>query len=125
MKSTLCRLAKATKASKKTGPGVRDESVQLLRSTLYETPYKTTLHMDKESWKKHEIINRAWGIHQSRKQKEIKNLYDKQFQAMQEACEELRLTSENLFNAAMTGSKSRRFPIQTRIPTETPPRAVN
>ncbi|WBW73379.1 mitochondrial ribosomal protein subunit L40 [Schizosaccharomyces osmophilus] len=125
MKSTLRLLAKATKASKKTGPSVRDESVQLLRSALYEIPNENALHMDKESWKKHEIINRAWGIHQSRKQKELKCSYEKQFQAMQEACEELRLTSESLFNASMTGSKSRRFPIQTRIPTDTPPRIMS
>ncbi|EPY52446.1 ribosomal protein subunit L28 [Schizosaccharomyces cryophilus OY26] len=117
MKSTLRLLAKSTKASKKTGPSVRDESVQLLRSVLFEVPNENAIHMDKESWKKHEIINRAWGIYQSRKEKELG--------PMQDACEELRLTSETLFNASMTGSKSRRFPIQTRIPTDTPPRFMN
>lgn len=122
MRSTLQLMAKASKGKHQSGPSNHSESIDLVRKALYGNKKVKSLKMNPDMWEKHEVINRAWRIHEYRQEKQRENLLKNQFSAMKIACEELKHTSETLYKAAMSDSINRRFPVETRTPTDTPPR---
>ncbi|KTW30798.1 hypothetical protein T552_00510 [Pneumocystis carinii B80] len=92
----------------------------LLLKILYESPVCPPVEFSEEELERHEVIHRAWQIHKRIKRDELNKQLEKQYNKMKRACAELEKTDKRLFDGAMK-KKREYFPIEMRIPTETPP----
>ncbi|QSL64221.1 hypothetical protein MERGE_000376 [Pneumocystis wakefieldiae] len=97
-----------------------DSKTDILLRTLYESPVCPPIEFSEEELERHEVIHRAWQIHKRIKREELDKQLEKQYNKMKRACTELERTDKRLFKAAMK-KKRYYFPVEMRIPTETPP----
>lgn len=71
---------------------------------------------------RHWTIHRAWLLYQ-RKLRTARELeLERQWNSMWEACEELARVDQRLYRIATSKKETGYFPIELRIPTDTPPR---
>jgi len=71
---------------------------------------------------RHYIIMQAWYLykHKQKHQRELE--LERQYNKVHEACEELRKCDEKLYRIAIDRKGIGYFPIELRIPTDTPPK---
>ncbi|EEB09296.1 ribosomal protein subunit L28 [Schizosaccharomyces japonicus yFS275] len=101
-----------------------DAVFDMLRRILYESPGRKPIPMDTAALRRHEYISLAWNLSRQEKRCQQSLQLRKQYQEMQRSCQELYEISRVLFDKAMAEPKERRFPVDMRIPTETPPRSA-
>jgi len=82
------------------------------------------LKLSKEDLIRHDTITKAWGVYQKDKRTIHQNQLAKQFDAMQNAMEDLKIVDPQLFEAANAQELGKRFPLDHRIPTDFPPNKV-
>ncbi|KAK9371260.1 mitochondrial ribosomal protein L28-domain-containing protein [Lipomyces kononenkoae] len=73
---------------------------------------------------RHRTVHRAWQLVVRTKRQERRLELQKQYFKMKHACDELRKTSQILYQSAMEKPSPIRFPMEYRIPTVTPPRRI-
>jgi len=81
------------------------------------------LKLCKEDLARHEVVHAAWGIHQRDTQQARRQKMQVQYEKIKEACDELQKLDPALFQAA-NARPAARFPIELRVPTETPPKTA-
>lgn len=100
-----------------------DSKIDLLLRILYESPVQPSIEFSEEELEKHEVIHRAWQLHERKKREKLNETLEKQYNKMKRACSELERTDKRLFRAAML-KKRYYFPVEMRTPTETPPSQI-
>ncbi|KAK9237670.1 mitochondrial ribosomal protein L28-domain-containing protein [Lipomyces kononenkoae] len=73
---------------------------------------------------RHRTVHRAWQLVVRTKREERRLELQKQYYKIKHACDELRKTSQVLYESAMEKPSPIRFPMEYRIPTVTPPRRI-
>ena len=71
---------------------------------------------------RHWAIYRAWQLHKNKLKRERDLELERQWNKIRDACEELRLHDTRLFEIATNIKGTGMFPIDLRIPTDTPPK---
>ncbi|ORZ13964.1 mitochondrial ribosomal protein L28-domain-containing protein [Absidia repens] len=98
-----------------------DTRIETIRRVLFESPQRPTIAlMEGEALEQHDTITRAWKLHTMRERERKQRTLEKQFQSMHQAMNELEKTSDRLFKGAMVKSRHITYPIQAKLPTETP-----
>lgn len=70
---------------------------------------------------RHWTIHRAWQLFKAKERREREVELEKQYNSIAEAVEELGRTDERLQRIALSKKDQEAFPIEMRIPTDTPP----
>lgn len=73
---------------------------------------------------RHRVVQVAWREERLREKLAREAQHKEQYQLLQDTCEELRQVDGFLFNAAVKRVKGNKFPIDMRVPTETPPNKI-
>lgn len=81
------------------------------------------LKLSTEDVVRHQTVAAAWKIHQKNDKAANKAKMELQYNKIQEACEELKKLDPALFEAA-NAREAKRFPVELRVPTDTPPRVA-
>ncbi|RPA93023.1 hypothetical protein L873DRAFT_1707585 [Choiromyces venosus 120613-1] len=110
-------MAKKSK-SKKGAP--TDVRIKLIRYSLYHPKTPRPLRFGTMRMLRHWTIHRAWKLYQATQRKERGYELERQYNKMRDACEELRLTSQGLYERAVAKSIFRYPIVEFRIPTDTP-----
>jgi large subunit ribosomal protein L40 len=71
---------------------------------------------------RHWTIHRAWLLFKRAERIARERELERQYNKIRDACEELKRTDERLFRNAVSKKEVGTFPIELRIPTDTPPR---
>jgi large subunit ribosomal protein L40 len=71
---------------------------------------------------RHWTIHRAWLLFKRTERIARERELERQYNKIRDACEELKRTDERLFRNAIGKKEIATFPIELRIPTDTPPR---
>lgn len=120
------RLALRTKRTKAAGdldPGARKLVNQMsAMSPKRMAPKK--LELSQEDLIRHRIVQVAWREERLAEKLAREQQHKQQYQMLQDTCEELRQVDGFLFNAAVLRVKGNKFPIEMRVPTETPPTKI-
>ncbi|TID23858.1 hypothetical protein CANINC_003150 [Pichia inconspicua] len=82
------------------------------------------LKLCNEDYIKHRTVMRAWALVRSNKKKRMQESLRKQYESMEEAAEELKKLSPQLYEIANQHQYGKRFPIELRVPTQYPPRQI-
>lgn len=82
------------------------------------------LKLCKEDLVRHQVVTAAWGIHQKNEQEQRFQKLEAQYEKIKEACTELEVLDKELFAAANTKANDARFPLELRVPTDTPPKVI-
>lgn len=82
------------------------------------------LKLCKEDLVRHQVVTAAWRIHQKNEQEQRRQKLETQYEKIKEACTELELLDKDFITAANTKPTSARFPLELRVPTNTPPKVV-
>ncbi|KAK9467733.1 mitochondrial ribosomal protein L28-domain-containing protein [Lipomyces arxii] len=93
-----------------------------LISPLRKQPRR--LFMAFEDLLRHRTIHRAWQLHSRNKRTARRVELEQQYQKMKLACDELEKASPYLFKSALVKESPVRFPLEYKIPTDTPPRRI-
>ncbi|PVU86033.1 hypothetical protein BB559_004246 [Furculomyces boomerangus] len=122
----------AAKAAPKQAPkakpfgnlGPADSRHEMMRKILFEKPQKSLGELTPQDLERHDTIETAYKLFKS-EQSEMKRIErDAKFRAMENAYKELENTDLTLLEDACRKSPNARFPIQLRVPTETPPKII-
>ncbi|OLL22481.1 54S ribosomal protein L28, mitochondrial [Neolecta irregularis DAH-3] len=92
----------------------------LLKRILYKAPNPKTLEMNEEDLIRHEVIHRAWHVRERNDRERRDAELDRQYTKIVDACTELEKADKKLFRASMMKPTNRLFPMEMRIPTDTP-----
>ncbi|KAI5788437.1 mitochondrial ribosomal protein L28-domain-containing protein [Geopyxis carbonaria] len=112
--------AKRRKAAAQTG----DPRVRMVRYFLFH-PAKHTprpLRFGTMRNLRHWTIHRAWNLFRARERKAREEELERVYNKIREACEELGKTDARLYRIALAKKDVGTFPIELRIPTDTPSR---
>lgn len=71
---------------------------------------------------RHWTIHRAWQLFKARERTARENELETQYNKIRDACEELAVTDGRLYRVALGKKEVGTFPIELRIPTDTPSR---
>ncbi|KAG5357946.1 54S ribosomal protein L28 [Yarrowia sp. B02] len=120
------QLALRTKRTKTAGdldPGARKLVNQIsAMSPKRMAPKK--LELSQEDLIRHRIVQVAWREERLAEKLAREEQHRQQYEMLQDTCEELRQVDGFLFNAAVLRVKGNKFPIELRVPTETPPNKI-
>ena len=72
---------------------------------------------------RHWTIYRAWNLYQRKTRTAREKELERQYNKIRDACEELGQTDERLYRIAVSKKGAGMYPIELRIPTDTPPRS--
>lgn len=109
------------KRTEKLAPGaVRLLNLVSLISARGKLP--NTLKLCREDIVRHNTIRHAYSLHLASEQNERRIKLEKQYDSIKAACSKLEELDADLFKASL--EPTQRFPIELRVPTDTPPRVV-
>ncbi|KAF3917805.1 hypothetical protein ABW20_dc0104463 [Dactylellina cionopaga] len=109
-------------ARKRKGKEQKDTKIQMIDYALAHPiggrPFKWSYVRNLRHW----TIQQAWLLfkHKQKEQRELE--LERQYNKIHEACEELKRCDERLFRIATDRKGVGTFPVEMRIPTDTPPR---
>ncbi|KAF8245284.1 hypothetical protein K440DRAFT_634806 [Wilcoxina mikolae CBS 423.85] len=113
-----------TMARKSKGGPQGDPRVRMIRYFLFH-PAKHTprpLKFGTMRMLRHWTIHRAWQLFKNAERVARERELERQYNKIRDACEELAKTDERLYRVALGKKEVGTFPIELRIPTDTPPR---
>lgn len=114
---------KRTKAAGDLDPGARKLINQIsAMSPKRMAPKK--LELSQEDLIRHRVVQVAWREERLQQKLAREQLLKQQYEMLQQTCEELRQVDGFLFNAAVLRVRGNKFPIEMRVPTETPPNKI-
>ncbi|ODQ67821.1 hypothetical protein NADFUDRAFT_80969 [Nadsonia fulvescens var. elongata DSM 6958] len=125
--STFVRFARTSAKKKNRGElsasQVRQKNLLSAVSGARKVPRK--LDMCVEDLIRHNTVTRAWALYQKEiRDKRAQNL-ERQYRMIDEACDALKSAGDrNLYNKATKREFGKRFPMELRVPTDTPPKIV-
>lgn len=73
---------------------------------------------------RHEVVESAWRLHQRDEKLATEARLKGQYELVKEACEELKMIDPALYDKATAREVGKRFSLELRVPTETPPTKV-
>ncbi|KAL1916015.1 mitochondrial 54S ribosomal protein mL40 [Calcarisporiella thermophila] len=97
-----------------------DSRNDLIQRVLYEAPPRPTLQLSEEDLLRHDTIERAWKLVQSKRREARQMELERKFRMQREAMLELERTDERLFRGALVKDRQAVFPVQLKSATETP-----
>ncbi|EPS37612.1 hypothetical protein H072_8701 [Dactylellina haptotyla CBS 200.50] len=109
-------------ARKRKTKGDKDPKIEMINYTLAHPiggrPFKLSHMRNLRHW----TIQQAWLLfkHKQKKQRELE--LERQYNKIHDACEELKRCDERLYRIATDRKGVGTFPMEMRIPTDTPPR---
>ncbi|KAJ8053524.1 mitochondrial ribosomal protein L28-domain-containing protein, partial [Yarrowia lipolytica] len=119
----LALRTKRTKTANDLDPGARKLVNQMsAMSPKRMAPKK--LELSQEDLIRHRIVQVAWREERLAEKLAREQQHRQQYEMLQDTCEELRKVDGFLFNAAVLRVKGNKFPIEMRVPTETPPNKI-
>ncbi|BFZ60037.1 hypothetical protein YB2330_001059 [Saitoella coloradoensis] len=106
--------------AKVTAKDPRDPRADIIKRVLESPAEKEQLNLTTQEKIMHNTIHRAWQLHlRQQREKQDKALMS-QYNKMREACEQLKQGHPTLYAKAMPKERAKRYPVELRIPTETP-----
>lgn len=117
---------KRTKASKNSS-GVSPQMQRVVTQLSVMSARKKQpkmLKLSNEDLIKHQTIESAWNIYQDQLQGQRTLKLKKQYFAVKEAMDVLKLASPELFAEANVDESGKTFPMEMRVPTDAPPREI-
>lgn len=108
-------------ASSKKKATYKDPRSEMIYKVLFENKAPPSLQLSPDELIRHDTIHRAWQLLQLKGREQRQVELEKQYNKMREACNELEKADKRLFQAAMTKPKTLRYPVEMRVPTDTPP----
>jgi len=108
---------------RKSGPQ-GDPRVRMIRYFLYHPARNTPrpLKFGTMRMLRHWTIHRAWQLFMRQQRVSREQELERQYNKIRDACEELAKTDERLYRIAIAKKGVQTFPIEMRIPTDTPTR---
>lgn len=73
---------------------------------------------------RHDTITKAWAVYQKDKRTKLQDNLAKQYNAMNNAMEDLKQSNRELYELANAKQIGKRFPLDARIPTQYPPNKI-
>ncbi|OMJ22599.1 54S ribosomal protein L28, mitochondrial [Smittium culicis] len=130
--SSVARRSYAAKAGAPVQRGPRagpnsghvDPRHEIMRKFLFEREPKELENLSESDHERHETIEQAFKIFKSEQSKIQRESRLKKFAAMEAAFRELENTDMRLLEDATRKSPNPKFPLQLRVPTETPPKVI-
>ncbi|OLY81782.1 54S ribosomal protein L28, mitochondrial [Smittium mucronatum] len=101
-----------------------DPRHEIMRKFLFEKEQKKLEGMTDADLERHETIETAYKMFRSEKSREMREARLAKFKAMEDAFKELELTDMRLLEDATRKSPNPLFPLQMRVPTDTPPKVI-
>ncbi|KAF8468965.1 mitochondrial ribosomal protein L28-domain-containing protein [Kalaharituber pfeilii] len=108
--------------AKKSGGRVRDPRVRMIRYSLNHPLTPRPLKFGTMRMLRHWTIHRAWQLYQRKLRTQRELELERQYNKIRDACEELARTDQRLFRIATAKKGVGYFPVEMRIPTDTPSR---
>jgi len=93
-----------------------------MHKTIYHPLTPRVLKFGRFRELRHWTIYRAWQLYKHKLKRERYYELQRQWQKMQLACEALKGIDERLFRIATSRKEVGEFPLELRLPTDTPPR---
>ena len=94
----------------------------MIRYSLNHPATPRPLRFGTMRWLRHWTIHRAWQLYRRKQRAEWQAELQRQWDQMRRACDELAKTDQRLFRIATAKKDVSPFPLEMRIPTDTPPR---
>ncbi|KAK9456969.1 mitochondrial ribosomal protein L28-domain-containing protein [Dipodascopsis uninucleata] len=120
--STVQVRGKRNKAG--TDSAAKTRLINLMSLVTHRKKQPKRLKLSYEDQIRHSTIHKAWMLlcreKREKRHQELETMYRK----MVQACDELERTSPELYNSAMKRQASLRFPLEYRIPTQSPPTKI-
>ncbi|KAK6538773.1 hypothetical protein TWF694_010342 [Orbilia ellipsospora] len=111
-----------TYARKKKNKKEGDPKIDLINYTLAHPiggrPFKFSYMRNLRHW----TIKQAWLLFKHKQKRERELELERQYNKIHDACEELKRCDERLYRIAIDKKGVGTFPMEMRIPTDTPPR---
>lgn len=82
------------------------------------------LKLSNEDLIRHDTVQRAWALYQREKRQVQQEQLDKQHNAIVNALDELKAVAPEQYKVANKKEKGKRFPLDSRIPVDFPPKKV-
>jgi hypothetical protein len=100
-----------------------DPRISLARKMLFSQKPLRGIHLNPQDQLRHETIHRAWLLFQAKRKRGRMNRLELLEMNVRRTLQVLRETDRKLYDAAVAGTREveRRFPLVTRIPTDTLP----
>lgn len=73
---------------------------------------------------RHDTVSKAWSVYQKDKRTKLKTQLNEQYDAMNNAMNDLKASNRELYELANVKQLGKRFPIDSRIPTQYPPNNI-
>ncbi|KAF8535560.1 mitochondrial ribosomal protein L28-domain-containing protein [Trichophaea hybrida] len=111
-------------ARKAKGGPQGDPRVRMIRYFLFHPAEHTPrpLKFGTMRMLRHWTIHRAWQLFKNAERVARERELERQYNKIRDACEELAKADERLYRVALGKKEVGTFPIEMRIPTDTPPR---
>ncbi|KAI5805519.1 mitochondrial ribosomal protein L28-domain-containing protein [Peziza echinospora] len=108
--------------AKKSGKRKKDYRVRMIKYALNHPLTPRPLKFGTMRMLRHWTIHRAWHLYQREVRTSRTQELERQYNYMRDACEELKKCDERLYRIATSKKGTGYFPVELRIPTDTPPR---